>query len=612
MKIKRNKLLVKTALALAAISVITGGSTAVAKTKAENIIISVAGLMPSATLEMTDEPGTWFKDPVDGDALVVIKPGQAVLIKTTDSNTDHTITSLLWPAGAKKFPVDQEKPSNVSVTTALDKPGLYVFTCKVHPYMFGAVLVDDPKTEGLDIGSELQLVTGVKVPSTSDIAKKLLRTFFVVTTPSLWRDYSKPNWDVKLPVLPLNFGGTVLTLDALNVSMPNKLFNPTTAGIGEVWVNTQFEEIQGKTKPGSATQIDVSDWKIQKKVKGVKIDMNHPHNMWPDKTYSYIYQTEWFDKRLTTFDRQSGKVLSTANVGESPSHVMTSPIDDNLYVAINGAEQVVKLSPGPNPTPIGSFNTGPHTSPHGHYVTEDGKHVLTPNALASSVSIIDTKNGDVTEIPTGGVIPIAIWGNPKGNTAYAANFLGTPPSMLASLSVIDINGKKKLKDINLAADYDPVSGKLTGEAYGLLPIQTPVSPDGKHVVTANTLSMSITIVDTATNKVVKSLACEPGCHGVEFGLKKGGGYYAYVASKFANDLIVVDMDKLEIAGRLLLADPQDATITAYNGMGGQGVLPLPLAEPVRLKTTIELSGSGELSDQVEGWLKQVSKSHTED
>ena len=141
----------------------------------------------------------------------------------------------------------------------------------------------------------------------------------------------------------------------------------------------------------------------------------------------------------------------------------------------------------------------------------------------------------------------------------------------------------------------------------MLPIQTPVSPDGKYVVTANTLSATITILDTATDKVVKSLLCEPGCHGVNFGLKKGGGYYAYVASKFANDLIVIDMDQLDITGRILLADPKDAQITGNNGMGGQGVLPLPLAEHGMLAPTLKLAGTGKLSPEVEAWLKLITK-----
>ena len=173
----------------------------------DDVIISRPGVLPSAVLEMTDEPGKWFKDPKSGGSLVVVKPGEAVLIKMTDTNTDHTITSLAWQPGADKFPVDQEKPSNASITHTFDKPGLYVFTCKVHPYMFGAVVVDDPKTEGLDIGGELQLVTGAKVPTTSDIAKKLLRTFFVATTPALWRDYRQPKWEVKLPDLGLESRG---------------------------------------------------------------------------------------------------------------------------------------------------------------------------------------------------------------------------------------------------------------------------------------------------------------------------------------------------------------------------------------------------------------------
>ncbi len=285
---------------------------------------------------------------------------------------------------------------------------------------------------------------------------------------------------------------------------------------------------------------------------------------------------------------------------------MSNPLNGMLYVAINGEDRVLKLSPGEFPTALGNINTGPHTGPHGHHITDDGKYMITPNALASSVTIVDLTSEQATEIPTGGVIPIAAWSD-MNHKAYVANLLGTPPKMLSSLTVIDIDGKKKVKDIDLAENYDPISGEHKGEAYGLGPIQTPVSPDGKYVVSANFLSTTITILDTKTDKVVKSLPCEPGCHGVNFGLKKGGGYYAYVASKFANDLLMVDMNKLDIAGRILLVDSRDGQITANYGMGGQGVLPLPLADAGMLVPTLKLTGTGKLSPEVEGWLALVTQ-----
>jgi DNA-binding beta-propeller fold protein YncE len=573
----------------------------------ENVIISQPGVLPAAIFEMTDEPGHWFKDPKSGGSLVVIKPGEAVLIKVSaQTNTDHTITSLAWQPGAAGFPIDQEKPSNSSVTHTFEKPGLYVFTCKVHPYMFGAVIVDDPNTEGLDIGAELQLVTGAKIPTTTDIAKKLLRTYFVTTTPALWRDYRKPTWEVKLPDLPINLGGTVIKLSALDFSMPNTLLTPTTPGVGEVWVDTQFEGVTGKKKFGTATEFDASNWTVKQKVKGVETSMNNPHNMWSDPAYKLIYQTEWFDKKLTTFDRVSGKVYNSQVVGANPSHVMSSPLTGTLYVALNGEDRVLKLTPGEYPTALASINVGPHSGPHGHVITDDGKYMITPNALASSVSVVDLATEQMTEIPTGGVIPIAVWPG-RNHKAYVANLLGTPPAMLSSMSVIDIDAKKKLKDIDLAEDYNPVSGEHKGEAYGLGPIQTPVSPDGKYVVTANFLSSTITILDTETDKVVKSLPCEPGCHGANFGLKKGGGYYAYVASKFANVVDVVDMDKLDLVGRILVDDPKDGQIAANNGMGGQGILPLPLADAGMLAPTLKLAGTGKLSPEVESWIKLVTK-----
>ena len=78
---------------------------------------------------------------------------------------------------------------------------------------------------------------------------------------------------------------------------------------------------------------------------------------------------------------------------------------------------------------------------------------------------------------------------------------------------------------------------------------------------------------------------------MNFGAKKGGGYYAYVASKFSNDLIVARSRSERRRQRRRRAASSAAscspsartrprrpmtTVTANAGMGGQGVLPIPL------------------------------------
>ena len=108
------------------------------------------------------------------------------------------------------------------------------------------------------------------------------------------------------------------------------------------------------------------------------------------------------------------------------------------------------------------------------------------------------------------------------------------------------------------------------------------------MITATTLTQTILVVDTSTDTVVRSLPCSGGCHGVNFGAKQGGGYYAYVSSKFSNDMLVVDPDPnndgnpidAKIVGRVLLVADDDTktddTPTLYAGLGGQGVLPIPV------------------------------------
>jgi DNA-binding beta-propeller fold protein YncE/plastocyanin len=599
---------------------------------------SDAGLV---TFEITDEPGRWFKNTLDispvtkTKSLAVARVGDSVNFVMSQTNTVHTITSLLWPAGAEHMPFDEITSYDGGGIVPLHEPGLYVFTCKVHPYMFGAVIADDLDTqleldsEGdpvlanadlgignvisedggllLDLGTDITLVmdpTG-SIPVTSDLAVRLLKTFFVATTPENWRDYRQATWNPSYPAVPVLAGPVPLVnLDAFlgyyfqETDAANTLFDPETPGVGQVWVDTQFELTKKKTKPGTATAVDTEEWEVSKKVALPNVNMNNPHNMWTDDDQKVIYQTEWFDNKLVTFNRETGKLVSQIEVGEAPSHVMTRTDTGDIHVALNGEEGVAEILKTTKPEqveriiPMQDIGQSP-THPHAHWMSAEGDKMVTPNSFTGDTTLYGFDTEQIDAKPATGALPIATGMMPDSSKYYVANLLSS------TISVIDMDTGVKLHDINLLQDYNPLALDLDkttsaddaiqddGDGIlelGALPIQTPVSPDGKYMVTANTLSGTITIVDTSSDEIVSTLFCEAGCHGVQFGAKQGGGYYAYVSSKFANDLIVVDVDdsspdNLTVVGKILLTDPSpsvsDDKIVGNDGHGGQGVLAIP-------------------------------------
>ncbi len=587
--------------------------------------------------ELTDEPGPWFKneDPIPGttESLAIAQPGVRVEFKIGgETETVHTITSLMWPLQANgenavNMPFDQgfaHKSGGFDVD--LETPGLYVFFCNVHPYMFAAVIVDDSSTEGLDLGEQLRLFSGVTVPSASDLAFRLLRTFFVVTDPDNWQDYTDPNgWNVTLPAVDVRLsGGQVVNLSALNiVNMPLQLADPPGPGIGQVWVDTQFEIAADKEKFGSATAVDTRTWEVVRKVTMPADEMNHPHNMWADRLQEVIYQTQWFDSKLAVFDRATGAPIANVSVGDAPSHVMTSPVDDTIYVALNGSndnDSVVEM----DPVTLGKTQDidigAPH--PHGHWISADGSAMVTPNQFTDDSSVVDLPSGNarVVELPIAEHgHPLATGMTPDGSKYYVANFLGN------TISVVDTARAEPIREIDLIAKYDPVSGATTGPVGGL-PIQTPVSPDGRVMVTANVLLPSITIIGTRFDEILLQIPCDAGCHGVQFGAKRGGRYYAYVSSKFSNALIVFDpvaavhadrdgnrnriLDPEEaegVVGRVLLSTANasagfqtDSEIIGYDGMGGQGTLAVPNVYNGWIQSTV--NSYSELSPDVRGWV----------
>lgn len=572
-----------------------------------------------ASLAPADKPLNLAASPTGSKLMALtkgIRAADAALLPVTinfnvgaaNTDTAHMASAIIWPDGASGMPFDQAGAWIGDRTVELTQPGLYAFACKVHPYMLGAVAVDDPLTPGVDFGNKLHVKSrGMNVPSYADIVWQLVQKFFVITVPTNWQTFSDQadtEWNpgfAPAPLLTYNADGApeLVLLETFfkdKFSFPQTLKKagqkPAVPGVGEVWFDTQMERYAGKTKSGAATMLNAETWTIDRKIAAPEINMNNPHNMWTDKDEKYIYQTEWFSNMLDVFDRKTGKLVRRIEVGPGPTHVMSRTDTDQLHVALGGGGAVMEVAAGgtriDRRIPVNSPDELV-AHPHAHWMSGNAKWMATPNVNLYNASLVDIKKGTFVHKPTG-EFPIATGMNATGTKTYMADFLGATISCFSNegkACIGDDGSKVANKRIDLWSDYDPYSG-ASGN-WGGLGIQIAVAPDNSGIINANTLTSNLTILDPKTDKIVAWLPCHAGCHGVNFGAKKGGGYYGYVTSKFANVIDVIDIDPngdgspadAAIVGTLLADSTADTatddSVTEFNGFGGQGVMTVPLA-----------------------------------
>ena len=194
--------------------------------------------------------------------------------------------------------------------------------------------------------------------------------------------------------------------------------------------------------------------------------------------------------------------------------------------------------------------------------------------------------------------------------------------------VLEILNGRKIQggDGTCAIAADPLDPTGTVLHTLKLPIQTPASPDGKWVATAvfslasGVTPDTIALIDANANDgagaLVAEFPCPAGCHGVNWGAKLGGGYYAYVTSQHSNRLMVFDPDPngdgnpndAAIAGHVVLRTasdpllPTDPTI----GTGGQGILPIPLVKDGWIQDTVAEWNDGNTSAEITGFINVLT------
>lgn len=180
-----------------------------------------------------------------------------------------------------------------------------------------------------------------------------------------------------------------------------------------------------------------------------------------------------------------------------------------------------------------SKENSPQTQPHAHWMGFDGS-MITPNSNSGDATTFGVHEYQIIDQQKTGTLPIASGMMPDSSKYYVSNYLGHTICIVCGQYPKPkgscVRGQV-LKNINLLVgnptdgtpgNYNPIDGKISGPIGGFS-VQTPVSPDGKFVIQGNTLTGTITIIDTATDTLVAMVPCDPGCHGVNFGAQNGAG-----------------------------------------------------------------------------------------
>jgi plastocyanin/DNA-binding beta-propeller fold protein YncE len=423
-------------------------------------------------------------------AVLEVEPGTTVTWDGQMAAVVHPVNSLAGP----------ENYSSGHFTATwqhtFTEPGIYHYFCPIHPYMQGLV--------------------GVGMPVPQEMV---------------------PYWAQQWP--PAVAGQPV----------PGPA--PAEPGVGEVWLDAQFQMVEGKRKPGAVLVVDAGTWAVTRTITDERL--NNPHNMWLSDDGNSIIQTNWFDKYVSIIDRYSGLLTKHVYAGESTAHAMTA--NGKVYVTLQGADGIAILD-GTTFAVLENLRTveGEHghgmmdeehrklgRGPHGNWMSRDGRRMAVAQTEGASLTAWDLVTHK--KFFEAGTDPLPLFAgiNAEGTRAWTASLL---------------TGK--------FVAYDLDTGELVKEfIVGKAPVQNVPSPDGRYILSALTGDGATAIINATTFEPIKTLKTGAGAHGVIYGPKRSGGWYAYVSHKFVPWIAVIDLESLDLAGFIAL--PKET-------LWGQGIL----------------------------------------
>ena len=220
---------------------------------------------------------------------------------------------------------------------------------------------------------------------------------------------------------------------------------------------------------------------------------------------------------IAVIDTRSHQFVRNIEAKTNPYGLASTPDGSKVFVTNSGASDVSVLDPSTDAI-TGSIRVGLY--PHGIAMAPDGERAYVANTGpdtgsggSRAISVLDVEKEAVAAEMTTGLAPRALALSPDGRTLYATCCDG--------LSIMDAESgvvRAALEDL----------ARANGVA---------VSPDGRHAYVVNCWQNSVSVVDTGTDEVVRTIPVGATPWNVAF---QPDGALAYVTNANEDSVSVID------------------------------------------------------------------------
>jgi YVTN family beta-propeller protein len=300
-----------------------------------------------------------------------------------------------------------------------------------------------------------------------------------------------------------------------------------------------------------SSDVSVIDTRTDAVVARVAVG-REPHQVAVSDTTGRMAVSNMADDTVSLIDLATLETVATVPLDREPEHMALSP--DGMTLAVGNIEagtiSLVSLAESREIARIDGLH-----QPHDVTFGPDGRHIFVANLAANFVSVIDVAAARIVqEIPVGEGPALASAYGPDGEYQGIISVVATPDSRFGfaaygegdSMAVIDLRTREVRRTLEL----------------GSMPWRAFSSADGRWMIVPNNGDETISIVSTTTLEEVARLPGAADMTGVNTGWFET---VAFVISRGSDKAIVIDLEKMEIAGEIDLPSAPETGVTTPDG-----------------------------------------------